>query len=259
MSRNFEYWQTPHWTNRCDYPASGDALSDWRWRWEFLRRDEGYQRAWQAGTPIEYPGASPNSPLTRMAHPDDLYRVLYVYKLANLFNPCFDASRYHNIFSPRTTGLIFRWAPPNKFLEVVEELQPTDLLEFFRDFFREQQEMSERIKEGSIATAIFDLYKPLPQQLKKVEYLLKAQQKHQSGKPIQFRKHQDLWPVYLRLLDAEHQGNPKAMKIHEHLMDEAKQQDVSEYDRLAVENPATLIADWQSQAKKLRDKAVSYL
>lgn len=251
MSGDFKYWQTPHWTSRSDYPVSGDALSDWRWRWEFLRRDEGYQRAWQVGTPID---GNEN----RMAHPRDLYRVNYLYKLANLFDPCFDASGHFNIFTP-STGIVQKWAPPYQFLDTVDALKPTDLLGFFREYFGEQQKVSEQLWEGSLATAVFDMKRPLTPQLKKIERILKEQQKYHSGKLIQFRKRQELWPAYLRFLDAEHQGNPKAMEIHEHLMDEAKQRPQSEYDRLNVDNPATLITDWQSQAKELRDKAVSYL
>jgi len=251
MNSEFEYWQTPHWTSRDDYPVSGDALPDWRWRWEFLRRDEGYQRAWQAGTPIEDSG-------NRMAHPRDLYRVNYLYELGNLFNPCFDPSGYRNIFS-RSTGLIFRWSPPYQFLDVVEKLKPTDLLEFFRHYFRDQQDISERTKDGSLATAIFDLNKPLPPQLKQIEHLLKEQQKHQSGKLIQFRKRQKLWPRYLRILDAQAQGNPGAMKIYKHLLHEAEQHDVDLYDEMNVDNPPTLVSDWQTAANEVRNKAIRYL
>ncbi len=251
MNSNFEYWQTPHWTSRGDYPVPGEALPHWRWRWEFLRRDEDYQHAWQAGTPLE---GSDN----RMAHPRDLFRVNYLYKLANLFNPCFDASGYNDIFTPRT-GVVYKWPPPYQFLDVVKNLKPTDQIHFFRDYFAAQQKISERIWDGSLATALFDLNKPLSSQLTQIERTLKEQKKYQSGKLIQFRKRQELWPVYLRLLDAENQGKPKAMEIWDHFSDEARQQEVSEYDRLCVDNPATLIANWQSQAKELRYKAVSYL
>ena len=169
----------------------------------------------------------------------------YLYRLPALLNPTFDVSGLHNIFGSSGGGELFETAAPEDIFAQVEKLgiKPEDQLTFLRTLFDQQQARSLRIRDGLMATAQFDMMAPLKPQLKTVELLLKSRQKDLGGKLIQFRKRRDFWPLYLRLLDAEHQGNPKPMEIYDHLLHESEQHNVTLYDRLCVPNPVTLITD----------------
>jgi len=42
---NFAF-NAPNWQNKDEYPENDDSLTLDQWKWEFLRRDEGYNKAW---------------------------------------------------------------------------------------------------------------------------------------------------------------------------------------------------------------------
>jgi hypothetical protein len=56
------------------------------------------------------------------------------------------------------------------------------------------------------AVVVFDLNRPLGEQLRKAEAKLKIVQVELLGSALDWRRHQNKWPLYLRVIDARDAG-----------------------------------------------------
>lgn len=252
-SGKFAYWVSPHWTNRDDYPKSGETLPNWRWRWEFLRRSENYQRAWMAGEKRKDKNQ-------KTAHPDDRFYADHYYRLPVLLNPTYRPNGKISIFSAEHAGCIARFGNPAHLIATARNCGAPNPLTILEDLFDRQQEIHDLIEARLLSMALFDLNCPIAPQLKKVEHMLKEQQKDQSGRLVQFRKRQTLWPTYLRLLDAKKQGATHKEIYCQFAEDRAEGDEnrMDDFFRTGVQ-PKALVSQWLQQANEVRDKAIQYL
>ncbi len=215
----------PNWQDRDAYPDSYDDISEGNWRWEFLRRDPEYQRVWSRGTDLRNAEG-----ILRTPGPEDFNICLKVFRLRFLSDP----------FGNHPISVQTQLIDPSGAIT----LNPPDV----------------QGGHGShLVMASFDLNRPLKPQLDNIYETLKYQQRSRKQELVIFRKHKNKWPLYLRMLDAQAQGNPRAMEIFNHLKNEAYLHDKDAHPELDVGNPATLISDWQKAAIEVRIKAIRYL
>ncbi len=62
------------------------------------------------------------------------------------------------------------------------------------------------MKDASHAIVVFDLNKPIGEQLRKAKATLKRAQVELLGRAPDWRRHEDKWPLYLRAIDARDAG-----------------------------------------------------
>ena len=102
---NQNEWGVPDWRDAAAYPQPDD-LSDWLWRWEFIRRMTDYRNAWDQASRIQYGiqcrrAEKAGRDKARILQPDDLYFVvstavwnnpdqyqdLIKYNISRFYNP----------------------------------------------------------------------------------------------------------------------------------------------------------------------------
>ena len=183
----------PDWRNPDDYIVPRD-FPNFRWAWEFLRRNPDYRKDWaavlqryRARGPKEYGSFDENVALHDREpgrwHPDPDHPDFFLpeierekWSLSDIFNPATSEPRF----------LRFE-------------------LEFgFLFFKREGASVSPAGKR--YPWAFFDLELPLKPQLRAVETALAAAQQRHGIKPHRILHYRNLWPRYLRLLDADLDG-----------------------------------------------------
>ena len=222
----------PNWQDRDAYPKSFDDIYEGDWRWEFLRRCPEYQQAWSRGVPdddITY--HVDIDEVDRKPAPEDSEICRTVFRLTRLVDPWGKRRIPHrSMMHDANTGAL-TINPPDKY----------------------------HGRDGHLCMVTIDLNRPLKSQLNDAYPMLKNAQESHNKEKVVFRRHTNLWPLYLRILDAQAQGDPAAMKIYNYLLNETKQHDVDLYDAMCVDNPATLISDWQTAAIKVRNSATRYL
>lgn len=164
MNHTQARWGLPDWTDASAYPQEA---TDHVWRWEFLRRRHDYRDAWDRWQDdvIEQGGF-----LTALT--DDLDQTILEFGVAVIHDP-------RRSFDPWTAWQLFR--PPHGF---VVRIDPRERDRRFADFR-------------------FDIARPLEPQFSKArDHLSRLQADLCSGKLNTPRPSRELWPLYLRLLDA---------------------------------------------------------
>ena len=222
----------PNWR---DSTAYSERLTDWQWRWEFLRRDEEYQ-----------------ADFARL-HPADFARQVDAYRDIALPDGVESWEQHFKLFAsmPGTDaepgcrekyGVEHLWDPaqpkPSRGLFVQECPYVVR--------FASEHRFRELDSSGATLMA-FDLRRPLRQQLKRAEQNLKLIQVELYGHPREHRQHRAKWARYLRIFDAKAAGAAAreiATKLR--LKPRADATDQFDPDRLVHENLR------QAQAIQLR-------
>lgn len=174
----------PDWCNPADYHFPHD-LPDYYWAWEFLRRNPDYRKDWESalsrflkGTVITRRSRDPDTP-------DFYLPVAEKEKWSlgwGLVNP--------NTDRPSYLSLAISYATVNFVTGNKVQLVPNGL---------------------RYPWAVFDLELPLKPQVARVLKILQDYQAvHMKDlhkvKPRRIKHHPNLWPDYLRLLDADLDG-----------------------------------------------------
>ena len=114
-------WGCPDWLDHAAYPSKGDGLKDWEWKWEFLRRFQGYRRLWAITPPDK--NTNPEDrwrELSLKLHGDDLLITRIMYSMRVLWNPCLDSTQIeHNPFDNQG-GTLYKF-PPREYWEHFRE------------------------------------------------------------------------------------------------------------------------------------------
>jgi hypothetical protein len=181
-------WGVPDWRD----PAAYDIPRSLRqWRWEFLRRRPDYREDW-----LRYyePGRREalanfeDEPLPEgvsswehhysgfAIYPDSAWK----YGIAPLIDPS------------RACSEVELW-------QCFQYEHPYFLHFASRERFREMEDTRRTV-------VVFDLNKPLGEQLRKAELKLKRLQANKLGSVSDRRRHEQKWPVYLRVIDARDAG-----------------------------------------------------
>jgi hypothetical protein len=187
----------PDWRNAAEYP-SPRTLPNHRWAWEFLRRNPDYRKDWASvlarylANPGDYFALGQTAAgYAEQVSADDSWNPLPEHP--NFYLPADESPKWslRDIVNPATDD--------PEFLAFV--------LQFgFLFFKREGAPLPVYPGGAKYPWTFFNLNLPLKPQLENARKMLAAEQKRQGIKPRQVKHHRELWPFYLRLLDAEIDG-----------------------------------------------------
>jgi hypothetical protein len=201
-------WNVPYWRDESAYPRR-DELSDKLWRWEFIRRMPDYRAAWAKAAEREYEimreiASASNRDLSQFLGPDDVYFTVAraVYEFRKEFN---DVLKYHSHPFPN----------PRLSYQQLGGLVGFD----YRDeeggiLAANPEPIGRDIHTILFANRVlieFDLVEPgLPQferaragfERLQADYVKKQNYSNRLAMKSQSRRRKDMWPRYLRVLDA---------------------------------------------------------
>jgi len=191
----------PNWESASDY-AFASKLDDAGWTWEFLRRNVEYRDDYAAAAKTRGPRLSASVHM-KLGGASETQNVQLWWDLGVKWwidGPIRDPSR-------NDAPLFFRgfpWQPNSKQIErFYQTVADAALMERATSPHEVPDE-----QRPEFATLVFDLRKPLPDQITRAGKLLKARQ---TMVPKEFKKdppHKGSknWPIYIRLLDAREAG-----------------------------------------------------
>jgi hypothetical protein len=181
-------WGVPDWRDAAAYQV---ARSPRQWRWEFLRRRQDYREDWlkhyepgvrealaiYGDRPLPEGVTSWEDHFSGFARfPDSAWK----YGIAPLIDPS------------RTCSELELW-------QNAQGEHPYFLRFASREIF-------EVMQDAGRAVVVFDLNKPLGEQLRKSKIKLKKAQVDRLKITVDWRRHEDKWPLYLRAIDARGAG-----------------------------------------------------
>jgi hypothetical protein len=200
----------PDWRNGAEYRFPPDFPA-YRWAWEFLRRNPEYRNDWATAlvrflaSPEDFGLDTPDpAAFDGGWNPDPKHPNFYLgfaekekWGVGDLVNPEIDDPYF--LAFPAQYGHLY--------------------------FFHGSGPTTP--KGAQFPWAFFDLHRSLRRQLNAVGRALATVQKRQGIKPRGIKPHRDLWPHYLRLLDADLDGRtPKqiadALQEEIYVLDEKK-------------------------------------
>ena len=198
---------TPDWTRVADYPDS-TTTTHREWRWEFLRRRPDYREAWE-----KYQGKGRPSPVMLggahgvfYALTDDVDGTRLRFGVSVIYDPCckltddliWRAGVFHPVSGCGVTS------HPDSALRLGAALASRP-----GSVDQEMQRLSDRIaaeRDAGIQDYRFNIAEPLEPQLTKARNYLRRIQEERFGKINTRRPSCELWPLYLRVLDARDSG-----------------------------------------------------
>lgn len=253
---NIERWGCPDWRDRGSYPETPDDLKDWEWRWQFMRRFPKYRELW--GVLPRFPEGFDDDDSSRgyglSSHQNE---IRYSTNMQSLTNPNLDRIDY-NPFRIELDGSLFYFPSRAYFEEFHEIWKPTepDRMFYALLFYLEIAGILQDSGPMQIEHIRFDLSKPLEYQLKVAKQnLIHSRKSYEIAHPPKVHlwgETRNLWPLYLRLIDADDQG-AKPMVIFRQFEEEG----MEEIQEAA--NEAAKISDMIKAARKVQEKVIHYL
>jgi len=211
-------WNVPDWRDESAYP-SRDELSDKLWRWEFIRRMPDYRAAWAKAAEQEYEilrkkASNSNRDLSQFLTPDSVYFTVSraVYWFTKEFN---DVLKYHSHPFPN---------PRLSYQQLLHGGLQGGLLGFgYRDEEGGTLAANPEPIDRDIHTILFanrvliefDLMEPGRPQFERArarferlqaDYVKKQNYSDRLEAKLRGRRRKDMWPRYLRVLDARDEG-----------------------------------------------------
>ncbi len=211
----------PNWREPTDYLFPSD-LRDYFWAWEFLRRNPDYRADWSRALSryTEKTGEW-------AASPSDSFESIFREGVILLSNFCEDPSS-SEFYLPvdEKENWKLGWGLVNPAIDRPRFLNFAvgyGAVNFVAEGAKTQMKPSGK----RYPWAVFDIELPIKPQTDAVLKSLKEFQKRHKIKPHRVKHHRDLWPLYLRLLDAALDARtPKQMadvlKNEVHGLDEKK-------------------------------------
>lgn len=203
-------WGIPDWQIAEGYSV-GDNWSENRWRWEFFRRRSDLRDYFdaRAGETYEhYARFNENFPKSDEpgfgAIVDVDARERFGY--SPLPNPRI-GDQPETLLMPHSAGHTTKFVDDDA-CNVEQLLKMADVALNEREefmFSRHLGHKSADIAENEHAV-IFHLEQPLEPQIERARQMLRWEQKERLGKIIQRRQRPNLWPAYLRVIDARADG-----------------------------------------------------
>jgi hypothetical protein len=197
-----EKWGLPDWTKSDEYPAEA---TDRLWRWEFLRRRPAYREAWEQWEGFfqrkEESGAV-------YAVTDEPIVMELNFGVSVIYDPRqrFDAWTAGQIFRDAEGGLrtvlsSARHLKRGAYLAEIDASEdgPHNALQCEIDW---QLEMEEVLKDAGLMDYRFNIRRPLKPQIEKAAMQLRAVQEELHRRENTPKPSRELWPTYLRVLDA---------------------------------------------------------
>jgi hypothetical protein len=199
------------WRKKIDYQFPDD-FPDYRWAWEFLRRNPEYRQDWTdtLSRIAAREGEFTNFPRIEEPTGDNMVRLTSI-RCVDPDHPDF----YIPVNAKHRWGLTSGLLNPNT--DAPDRLSFTGLgLVMIFD-----EKMSHRLSPAGLRFpwAVFDFALPLKPQIDAVYATLEREQKRSTFKPRIVKHHRAQWPHYLRLLDAVLDGRTRR-QIADVLLDE---------------------------------------
>lgn len=262
-------YNLPDWRQQGEYPTCGDLTST-QWRWEFLRRSEGYREFWNFNMEVIGPSGEANSCLDH--HITDYY-------LTQLVDPqlrAIDAPREALNFAPY---VVFRittsedlenaadgdQVASDAFDEnfILRQILSPVQAAAYRDSKRTHsfRSLEDFIEFGHSSNGLLAMIRqdaPLKPQFAAIEAAVasnkaaKAVIAAKTKSPTIARLHVRKYPLYLRLLDARDSSLPKQAKW-------ADIERVLKSERLAFEINSKSILDLFEQARTAQARIIELL
>jgi hypothetical protein len=239
----------PDWEDESQYPDPQTAPL-YQWAWEFLRRNEDYWKAWKeliapfsdkAGKSFDTIGA-------RAAEGRLRAKKKFSLALAGVDSASNDNEPLQYLLMREMFSTVGH--PPPPWVSQVKGGVPfvtiTTRVRFRPDSFKKLSfPFTDHIREGQ-AVVWFNLNYPLKSQLARAQALLEREQKLRPPNDNSTRKRLELYPNYLRILDAQARGvsfKVAAIKIFPKLSNE-------------YPNPigVRMVRDSLEAAQRLRDR-----
>lgn len=172
-------WGIPDWTRSEDYPNPVQT-SDLQWRWEFQRRHPDYRQKWEtvSSDPKNQPIANYFGNRTVL---DPISKQVQVMKV--LIDPACSMTE-DAVQTGHTLGTMF----------------------CDHGFIVTYDHPELRYCSKALVDYRFSLAEPLRPQIEKAESVLREAQEKHCGTKNTTRPSRELWPLYLRVLDARECG-----------------------------------------------------
>jgi hypothetical protein len=184
-------WGVPDWRDAAAYEVQ---RSPRQWRWEFLRRRQDYREDWLmhyepgrrealaifGNMPLPEGVTTWEEHFSGYAYRRDAIETIEKYGISLLLDPSRACSEFELLqASYRNYPYLLHFASRRRFQEM---------------------------KDASHAIVVFDLNKPIGEQLRKAKATLKRAQVELLDRAPDWRRHEDKWPLYLRAIDARAAG-----------------------------------------------------
>jgi hypothetical protein len=239
----------PDWRDAEAYPSNQGELKDWEWRWQFMRRSRDYRRfyfslprnaALDPNLEFEPDDSSRGIGLAGYS-PVDEERIWNALNTRVVWNPTIEKHERNPFILEKGGGLF--WLPERAYWEEIESgRQFTALLGGI-----EQMGLLKG-DESPYVYVRFDVTAPLIAQLKRARDELEEYCGKERS-PRLTNKARNLWPLYLRLIDADDAG-AKPMQIFRQL----EKDGVEEIQEAA--NEASKIKGMIEAARKVQEKVI---
>lgn len=191
-------WGLPDWTLPQDYP---DKITDLEWRWEFLRRRPDYRQVWEETKSdavtetygehkVQVTGEHGDWDSARLR-----FGVMFIYDPTSRMSD-FVLSRA-GVFCPLHGMDRARSAADT--LRIMRSIYES---KNYHQAFQESVSRKFDLASRGIVEYRFNLARPLEPQIKDARIDLRRMQKERYGDKATQRPSRELWPLYLRVLDA---------------------------------------------------------
>ena len=169
-------WGLPDWESTKDYPDPGESMQ--LWGWEFLRRRDDYRAIWTA---CEERAEAPSPGAVRTAMADDYAAMRRDYGMSRVID---------------ATARLPAWL-----LHQLMWLGPYGYEVAYRSM-----ESADADAADHKHAIMFDLKLPLAPQLQAARACLEFMQRELGDTPSSPKPRPEIWPLYLRVLDARDCG-----------------------------------------------------
>lgn len=191
-------WGLPDWTKPGDYPSEA---TDYQWRWEFLRRRPDYREEWDQWEGFfqrEQEGIV-------YAITDEPILMELKFGVSVIYDPRqqLDAGKVRHLFNAAEPGVSPVRFSADDIRRGAELAGNPGELEIQIEW---RQEMEKACRAAGLTAYHFNIRKPLGPQITKAHEQLLCLQEELHRKENTPRPSRELWPTYLRVLDARDSG-----------------------------------------------------
>jgi len=192
-------WGIPDWQDASKY-GPVDKWNWFKWRWEFSRRRDDLRAAFDERSAESYQ-RSVDFDRRRNIPPGHILRSDQAGFTAHSYTT--DAFGYYSIPNPRISD-----QPAHIISGVVTRPESIKIFHHWRAEEIGPEGASETVvvDSNSEVAIVFDLSRPISEQIKSARTTLMDKQKLKFGKSLQKRSHQSKWLSYLRILDGREAG-----------------------------------------------------
>jgi hypothetical protein len=248
-------WGCPDWRSADAYPKSPDDLADWEWRWEFLRRTQGYRRYWTSLPRPSGPKISTGNPGFDYRTPPakDIAAVRQKYSLYLLPDPC-AKKIFQGLFDDPVAAPM-----PIVPVEDVLALSGEEKDSFLKSIAQYQHwpaRTDRGLSKDSVYFLSFDVSRSIDSQLEIAGRQLRRIQSQSYPEVDQIKKQRERWPLWLRVIDAwDQEPKLKNDAFWDHLI-----RDPAMYEKyIEVNQPRPRVSQWKKSALECMEKAARLL